>query len=177
STGTNTLTNNTVTGNGVGTAAGAVTTGIRLDGAGNLADRNVIAGNYGAGILVNSGASTNRITRNSISANGSIPNLGGSPSTGQLGIDLQSASDDAAAGTAPFVTLNDNGDGDGGANGLLNTPVIETAVIAAGNLTLTGWARPGSAIELFLSDGDPSGFGEGVTYLTTLTEGSGADLD
>ncbi len=42
---------------------------------------------------------------------------------------------------------------------------------------MTGFARPGSIIELFIASPDPSGFGQGQTYLTTLTEGSGADLD
>src|SRR5205807_1258769 len=46
-----------------------------------------------------------------------------------------------------------------------------------GQLTLTGFARSGSAIELFIASPDPSGFGQGQTYLTTLTEGSASDLD
>ena len=68
-------------------------------------------------------------------------------------------------------------DADTGPNGLLNFPVIESAVISGGNLTLKGWARPGSIIEFFIADADPSNFGEGQTYLTTLTEGSAADTD
>src|SRR6201999_1715922 len=41
-----------------------------------------------------------------------------------------------------------------------------------------GFARPGSAIELYVASSpvDPRGFGEGLTYLTTLTEGGAADL-
>ena len=34
---------------------------------------------------------------------------------------------------------------------------------SGGNLVLTGFARPGSVIELFLADNEPSGFGEGGT--------------
>ena len=40
-----------------------------------------------------------------------------------------------------------------------------------------GFARPDSAIELYIAQADPTGFGEGLTYLGTLTEGSPADLD
>ena len=116
------------------------------------------------------------MTRNSISGNGVTPNDGGAASS-QIGIDLQSAADDAARGTSPFVTLNDNGDGDAGGNGLLNFPVLESAVLSNGTFTVTGWARPGSTIELFVADGDASGFGEGATYVATLTEGSASDLD
>jgi hypothetical protein len=74
------------------------------------------------------------------------------------------------------VTLNDSGDTDTGPNGLLNYPVITSAVLAGGELSISGFARPGSAIELYLAAADPTGFGEGVTYLTLLGEGSGADL-
>ena len=69
------------------------------------------------------------------------------------------------------MTLNDNGDGDAGGNGLLNFPILSTADIAAGNLVLAGYARPGSVIELFVVAADPSGFGEGQTWKLTLTEG------
>ena len=55
--------------------------------------------------------------------------------------------------------------------------MLEAAVLANGNFTLTGWARPGSTIELFAAAADPSGFGEGRTFATSLVEGSAADLD
>ena len=55
--------------------------------------------------------------------------------------------------------------------------MITEARINAGFLQLTGFARPGSVIDLFVADPDPSGFGEGRTYLVTLIEGSIADLD
>ena len=44
-------------------------------------------------------------------------------------------------------------------------------------MTLTGFARPGSVIEFFIAAPDPSGFGEGKTYIVTLTEGSVDDID
>jgi uncharacterized repeat protein (TIGR01451 family) len=161
--GANTIVNNTVTGNGTG--AGSVTSGIRLLGSSNTIDRNIITTNTGAGVMVGSTGATNTITKNSIFAN-----------TG-IGIDLLSAGDNQTTGTAPFVTLNDMGDADAGGNGLLNFPVFSTASIFNGNLVLKGFARPGSVIELFVADPDPSNFGEGKTYLMTLTEGSGSDTD
>src|SRR5262249_29814840 len=51
------------------------------------------------------------------------------------------------------------------------------AVLANGSFTLSGWARPGSTIEFYLSDGDPSSFGEGATFVGSFVEGSASDLD
>lgn len=177
STGGNTLTNVTVRRSGLGVGATAATAGVRVGGNGNTVDRCVVTLNVGAGIQVIATAVNNTLTRNSISANGTIAGNGGGAASGEIGIDLQSASDDVTKGTAPYVTRNDNGDADAGGDNLLNFPVLESAVLANGSFTITGWARAGSAIELFTSDGDPSGFGEGQAYVTTLVEGSAADLD
>ena len=168
SSGSNRAENNTITANGAGPGSNE-TPGVRLYGAGNTIDRNIIAGNFGAGLMVTSGSTGNVITRNSVYGNG--------PSTGQIGIDLLAAADNQNLGTAPFVTRNDSGDGDAGGNGLPNFPVITVALLGGGDLTLAGYARPGSVIELFGVSADPSGFGEGITYLATQTEGSGADTD
>ncbi len=165
--GGNIIVNNTLTDAGT---AGLFDSGVHIDGNGNIVDRNVIRNNRGAGVLVGSSSTGNRITRNSIYGNG--------PTTGQIGIDLLTAADNPDHGTSPFVTLNDSGDTDSGANGLLNFPILSSAVVSAGNLILTGYARPGSVIELFVADADPSGFGEGRTWKLTLTEGgtgSGGD--
>ena len=56
-------------------------------------------------------------------------------------------------------------------------PRPTSARLAGPNLVLEGFARPGSAIELFVADPDPTGFGEGRTYLVTRVEGSADDLD
>ena len=178
----NVFTNNTVTGNGVGIPSGLVqSTGItmRSGAASTVLDRNVVNANYGAGVQVNNGATGTRMTRNSFFANGTITARTGGLPTGQIGIDLNSPTDDINLGTPPFVTLNDFGDADTGGNDLLNFPILSTATVAGGNLTLTGFATPGSTIELFLAESppDPRGFGEGRTYLTALVEGSAADLD
>jgi hypothetical protein len=57
---------------------------------------------------------------------------------------------------------------------LRNYPVIANAVLVSGELTFGGFARPGSAIELYIAQADPTGFGEGLTYLGTFIEGSAA---
>jgi Calx-beta domain len=113
------------------------------------------AGSAAEGVHIQSGTG-NAILGNAIFANG------------ELGIDL---------GADDIVTLNDVDDADTGANNLHNFPILESASIAGGNLTLTGFARPGVAIELFIAAADPTGFGEGRTFLARLTEGSAADLD
>ena len=176
-TGACTLENNTIVGNGIGASATSETPGVRVGGTGHRLDRNVITANYGAGVLALSTTVQATITKNSIYGNGTVMNRAGEAATGQVGIDLQKAADNTAKGTAPFFTKNDTGDGDTGGNALLNFPVRETAVAGTGTLTITGWARPGSTIEFFLTDADASGFGEGQTYATTAVEGSVSDLD
>jgi uncharacterized repeat protein (TIGR01451 family)/fimbrial isopeptide formation D2 family protein len=169
------VTNNTIAGNGVATDSAAETAGVRFSGdgstIGSTLSKNLITANYGPGVMVTSTVSGQVFSRNSIYANGTITNRGSAAATGQVGIDLQSASDDSAQGTAPFVTLNDSGDSDSGGNGLLNFPILQSAIIAGDDLELTGYARPGAMIELFIAATDPSGFGEGQTYLATVTEG------
>jgi len=171
------LTNNTVRRNGIAATGGGETAGVRIVSGGNLVQGNVLAENYGAGVMVASGAGSVTIAQNSIFENGTITNLGGWAATGQVGIDLLGGGDNDRGGTVPFVTLNDSGDGDAGGNGLLNFPVLETALNVGGNLTLSGWARPGSVIEVFVAAADPQGLGEGETFVVTLTEGSALDVD
>lgn len=179
--GGNTITGNTVTGNGLGVVAGTGTegSGIRVYGTTNKTTiaNNVLNGNNGSGVLVE--ATANNVT---ISQNSAFGNT-------RLAIDLLSTADGAttattyngATGPASNVTLNDNGDGDTGANGLLNFPVLTSATFVGANLVLQGYARPGSAIELFTASPTPNGvatnvgFGQGQTYLGTFTEGSAAD--
>jgi hypothetical protein len=127
--------------------------------------RNRLVNNAGAGVLVVT-ANNTLISQNSFSNNGG------------LSIDLDTRGlDPNTMTTLQGVTLNDNNDADAGPNGLRNYAVITSAYIIGGELTINGFARPGSAIELYIAQTDPSGFGEGLTYLGTLTEGSGADLN
>lgn len=128
------------------------TTGITA-GACTGACNNIYA-NAGAGIKIDSGT-TNVIRGNSISDNSA------------LGIDL---------GTAG-VTPNDANDPDTGANNLQNFPVITAATYdcALGTLKVDGTLnttpnRTGLVIELFSNAAsDPSGNGQGRTYLGTIT--------
>lgn len=170
--GNNRIENNTIINNGIGANTNVETAGVRIYGALNTIERNVITANFGAGVMITSGATNNTITRNSIFANGTIVNQAGATASTQIGIDLGASADSVATGTAPFVTVNDNGDADAGGNNLQNFPVIATAQISGANLILNGFAAPGATLELFIADPDPSGFGEGKTYLVTLTEGA-----
>jgi uncharacterized repeat protein (TIGR01451 family) len=167
-----TVSNNTVQGNGF-TAVGGSTPSTEpigmaaYDYAGNsvVFSRNLVRDNGGPGILLMDVSGT-QVTQNSFSNNRG------------LSIDLDPRLIDPNNLIAPQgVTLNDNGDGDTGPNGLRNYPVMVNAVLAGGELSLGGFARPGSSMELYIAQADPSGFGEGLTYLGTLTEGSAGDLD
>ncbi|MDB5269680.1 MAG: hypothetical protein JWP58_2720 [Hymenobacter sp.] len=174
--------NNTISGNGVGNGAGVgQTPGIRVDGSGSSISQNVISGNYGAGVLVRPSASNTTITQNSIFDNGTILSANSTAASGQLGIDLlPTGGNTTTGGTAPNVTVNDNGDGDTGGNGLINFPVIQSATIRNGNLIVTGYATQNSVVELFVADNltATNGFGQGKTYLVSRTEGlAGNDAD
>ena len=74
-------------------------------------------------------------------------------------------------GSAP--PLNDPGDTDG----FLNFPVLVSSQVHDGQLTLSGFARPGAVIDLYLSAPTADGFGQGQRILATLVEGSADDLD
>lgn len=159
----NTISNNLIKGNGIGNNNQVSGIGIRAGSNNNIIRQNTITGNVGDGIVGVTSGSGNTITQNSIFANG------------ELGIDLNLSTNTSTKGDN--VSLNDLNDADAGANGLLNFPILETAAISGSNLILSGFARPGSVIELFVADPDSSGFGEGKTYLVTRTEGSSEDTD
>ena len=123
---------------------------------------NAIAFNGGSGISVESGdASPSRTTSVTISGNSIFSNRG-------LGIDLVSPADGATG-----VTPNDTGDLDAGPNALRNFPVIRSAEQVEGGTRVT-FAAPGATlgttIEFFATPApDPTGFGEGRTYLGSTT--------
>lgn len=161
--------NNTVFRNGYnsGTTASTEPIGLvayNLTGSNVVMSGNRIIDNAGPGLIV-------------LNANGVIATQNVFSNNGGLAIDLDpNTRDPNGLGAGQGVTLNDSGDTDTGPNGLLNFPVITSAVIAGGELTVSGFARPGSAMELYVAQADPTGFGEGLTYLALLTEGSGSDL-
>src|SRR5262249_7799888 len=71
-------------------------------------------------------------------------------------------------------TLKDPGDADTGANNLQNFPVLTSAVTAAGVTTIRGTLNSTSpnryTIDFYsMAAGDPSGFGEGGTYLGSVS--------
>jgi len=136
-----------------------------------LSEYNIIAHNLGNGIELetvefNGGGSIdngNWPTRNNMISENSIYGNGG------IGIDL----------AADGVSLNDDGDMDMGENGLLNYPVIEVAspVHARGYVELPDFVRDEGVdrtgldtfarVEVYVSDKDPSGHGEGKRLLGT----------
>ncbi|MEZ6134980.1 MAG: PKD domain-containing protein [Pirellulaceae bacterium] len=69
------------------------------------------------------------------------------------------------------VSLNDQSDADAGPADFLNFPVLTSAVLTATDLIVSGFARTGSEIDFFIAALDPQGFGEGLTYLVSKTEG------
>lgn|GEM_PF-2901146 len=114
---------------------------------------NIIANNYGNGVnLLDTALSGNTIRLNSIFDNSF------------LGIDIN---DDG-------VTINDAGDADPGPNDSQNFPVISTAVVTSGTLTINGSlnSTPDKTFKLDFyanQDCNDSGYGEGQTYLGSLT--------
>jgi hypothetical protein len=124
----------------------------------NIVVNNIIAYNGWDGVSVWEdaidavNADENLISGNSIFNNDS------------LGIDLQNNG----------VTLNDPGDPDSLANQELNFPVIDSAVHLAGNTIIYGSidinTNPLLAmIEIFKANPDPTGYGEGETFLGSTT--------
>ncbi|MEO8064845.1 MAG: right-handed parallel beta-helix repeat-containing protein [Pseudomonadota bacterium] len=167
-----TVSNNTVRGNGFANVGGGASStepigmaAYDYSGSAVTFSRNLIRDNAGAGVLV-------------MNANGTTISQNSFDSNGGLSIDLDPRSiDPNGLGAPQGVTINDNGDADAGPNGLRNFPVVVAASVSGTELSFSGFARPGSAIELYLAQADPTGFGEGLTYLGTFSEGSGADLD
>ncbi len=170
-------TGNVVQGNYIGTnPAGADMgngySGIQLYSSGNIIGGiasgagNTIAFNHGPGVVVyysggeaihgNSSEAGNAIRGNSIFSNDG------------LGIDLD----------GDGVTLNDDGDGDSGANNGQNFPVITSA--HQGSTAIQGSlnSTPNTVVDLdFYASPlpDPTGYGEGKTFLGSSTVTTGTD--
>lgn len=168
-----TVSNNTVRDNGFNnTGGGAASTepigmaAYDYSGSAVVFSRNLVRDNAGPGLMLMRATGT-QVTQNSFQSNGG------------LGIDLDPRSiDPNGLGTPQGVTLNDLNDADTGPpNGLLNYPVMVRASLVSGELSFAGFARPGSSIELYVAQTDPTGFGEGLAYLGSFVEGSAADLD
>jgi len=120
-----------------------------------LIDSNHIGGIETNGILVEEHQGVT-LTRNSIH------------DCGGLGIDLSARWDPDGP------TPNDAGDADAGGNGLQNYPALQSATIDGSSITIQGTLSTSSSdpfrIEFFASPScDPSGYGEGKSYLGTTT--------
>jgi hypothetical protein len=161
STDNNRILGNSIGGNSLLRLLGNGGNGVFVAGSGNVVGgtgtgaANTIAFNRGAGVLVTSGAG-NAVRGNSIHDNA------------RLGINLVAASD-----AQPGVTLNDTGDADAGPNNLQNFPVLQSAVSSSGGTTIQGTlsSTPSSTFTLDLyasAAADPSGFGEGATFLGSV---------
>jgi CSLREA domain-containing protein len=120
---------------------------------------NRIFANGAAGVAVTGGRTAVGITANTIYDNGG------------LGIDLN----------ADGLTLNDTGDGDSGPNGLQNYPELQLSGSNGQSTVLHGVVNstPNRPLHLeFFANGqcDPSGYGEGQTFLAgheVTTDGAG----
>jgi fibronectin-binding autotransporter adhesin len=174
---------NVISGNGI---PGVFGVGILADGAGttgNLITNNAIGtdltgtldlGNATRGIEIANGAANTQITQNVIAFNDSdgvrmLATAGAGSqissnsffSNGGLGINLVSATDNAAG-----VTPNDHLDADSGPNSLQNAPVI-TRAVASGSGTDITYQLHSTPNTFFLvqfyrsPSADPSGYGEG----------------
>jgi CSLREA domain-containing protein len=155
--------NNTITNNHFGINLAADTLlpngayGILLQGSndnliGGLA-QNRIAGNALGGVAILSGV-RNRVRPNMIYSNNGI------------GIDLD------RDGALPIdgVTFNDSGDGDTGANGLLNAPILTTATSTLVSGRLKTLPNTAITVDAYRSPScDPAGFGEASVFLGSTT--------
>jgi CSLREA domain-containing protein len=117
---------------------------------------NIIAFNDGDGIHIASGGGNN-LRGNSIFSNSG------------LGIDLG----------ADGVTPNDEGDGDSGANGQQNYPLLAFAIKNGSDTEIMGELKSAPnmpyTLDFYVSDScDPAGYGEGQTWLGSLSLSTGA---
>ncbi|HEX8255720.1 MAG TPA: Calx-beta domain-containing protein [Thermoanaerobaculia bacterium] len=138
--------------------------GIRIDtGANNNTigivtspeEANVIVSNGGPGIFVTGTATENRLRGNSIHTNGG------------LGVDLDVYGFEG-------VTPNDPLDADAGPNGLQNHPRLAHAITQNAEVIVTGVLESTPSTEFIIDfytspSADPSGYGEGSTYIESLT--------
>jgi len=157
--------NNTVAGNFIGT------------------DRTGVAalGNGYSGVAINHDASDNRV-------GGSNSGMGNRIAFNVLdGVAVLSGTGNSILGNAIFdnddegidlhpvgITPNDAGDADTGANNLQNFPVLQSITFPSGQMTISGVldSAPNTAfrVELFSnSAADPSGHGEGQSYIDFMT--------
>ena len=176
--------NNTVQGNYIGTNINGEVAGVgntsagllvlasdnNLIGGTNSNEANTIAGN-GSGIIATALNGAGGLN-NSFLGNKIYSNTGGALST--LGIDLLGTTNDFVTFTSLGVTPNDADDTDVTSNHLMNFPVINSITSTNGQVTINydldindaEAGATGYRVEFFANDAaDPSGYGEGQTFL------------
>lgn len=157
------------------TASGNGATGMTIDGTATVTG-NVITDNVQMGIWVFDGSGT--IAGNTITGNGEEgirPGSFAGTFETHYTISRNSISDNAGLGIdleGLGVTKNDGQDKDDGANDLLNFPDLKAATDTGAGTVVEGHLKAPSpsfaTIEFFASAApDPSGFGEGETFLGT----------
>ena len=162
-------TDNVVQGNRIGTdVTGTLPIGNGLDGVGTSGLNNTVGGSTSEARNIIAFNGRNGVSVDAVFSNGTGNIVRGNSifSNTALGIDL--SVDMGPDG----VTANDAGDGDTGANNLQNYPVLTSAV--GGSTTVQGTlnSTPSTqfTLEFFHSGAcDPSGFGEGESFLGSAT--------
>jgi CSLREA domain-containing protein len=131
---------------------------------------NFVAFNTWHGVMILSEAKSYFIAGNTITQNGGDGVVmgtfccGGPPFPEQITLNRNSIYGNGELGvdlSPDGVTPNDPGDADTGPNTLLNFPVFSQVTTTSA----TGTACTGCRVEVFLADGDPSGHGEGMTFV------------
>lgn len=168
---------NEVYGNKIGTDASgagplANEEGIILEGLANfvggtgVGQGNLIAFNLQEGIVMSFPAMKHKIVGNTINQN--LRGIALRPAFGSWPLEVAISENSISQNTElgidldPLgVTLNDPGDADVGPNTLLNFPELTNLTAS----TAVGSACPNCRVEIFLADGDPSGYGEGETFV------------
>ncbi len=148
-------TNTTINSSTVGRqGAGNAAHGILVEGGSSFRTGNVITIEHNGGDGIRIAGGLGHSIRPSYSSSRIADN-------GGLAINLVGPNDPANG-----VTLNDEGDLDAGANGLLNFPVIGSVEsLGGGQVTISGTGCIGCSIALHQADPDPSGHGELGQYL------------
>lgn len=172
-TGSFNIVNNTVINNGL---ISIQTSGIRVYGTSNTISKNIVTSNQGPGIVIPQViGSTYQNYQQTISQNSCYSN-------GGLGIDLvrDTGSEQVHARRGDGVNINDGiYDATYGNRGI-DYPVITVATLIANTLHIegyvgtsaTGTTFTGVTLEFFIAAPDPSGYGEGKTYLGSITTGA-----
>jgi titin len=145
--------------------------GTKADGVSDL-------GNHLAGILIASGSVNNEISENVIAFNDSSGIVLMDNTTLYNTIQRNSIYQNYGLGIDildPGPNANDAGDVDDGPNAGMNYPVITSAIVNVGGGqlevqgTLDTYQPELCVIELFIADPDPLGYGEGISFLCSVS--------